>query len=291
MEATPSYPSVIANYHLYMARKLSAASSHSNGSDSPFYPDGGFEYDFVTPPPDHLKCSICLLVLNDPHLTSCCGHHFCYSCITKALQRSSACPLCTNPFYIFRAQNIIRQVNALPVRCSQKSAGCEWLGELSKLSDHFRACGYVRMRCGKCGEYVQQRLLQKHQDLLCPFRVYDCNYCKRFIATYKEVVEQHWPRCDYFPIPCPNDCPKGSVPRNRLMAHLKNECKIKQQLKEAQTRNSELSEQVRQLECDLDDTKKKARDMEKELGDGRKFETLERQIPLQQAQAQQIPVS
>ena len=284
-----------------MAKRPSAESIRSRGSDSACYANGGLEYNFVSAPPDHLKCSICLHVLNDPHLTSCCGQHFCYSCITIALQKSRACPLCAKPFTIFRAQNTNRQVNALRVKCTQEAAGCEWSGELRKLADHFRDShsGYVRVQCSKCGEHVQQRLFPQHRDLLCLFRVYDCNYCKRYVATYKEVKEQHWPKCDYFPVPCPNDCPTGSVPRNRLMTHLKNECKIKQQFLAARSRNSELSEQLELLEDELKRRDKtilqlesRMTDLQRELDEMKgKIEQAERRTAQQQAQAQQIPVN
>ena len=298
-----------------MARKPSSESIRSSGSDSSMtcYSDGGLEYNFVGALPDQLKCSICLHVLIDAHLTSCCGQYFCYSCITEALQRSRACPLCAKPFTIFRAQNVIRQVDALPVKCSQEAAGCKWTGELRKLADHFRDChsGYVRVQCSKCGERVQRRLFQQHQELLCPLRVYDCNYCKRYVATFKEVKEQHWPKCDYFPVPCPNDCPNGSVPRNQLMTHLKNECKIKQQFRAARSHICELSEELElvkdelkrrdktilQLESrmtdvqqELDEMRGKVRVLEEQLGDkDRKIEQAERRFALLQPQARQIP--
>ena len=30
---------------------------------------GGYGYDFVSPPPKSLECSICLLTMHDPHVT------------------------------------------------------------------------------------------------------------------------------------------------------------------------------------------------------------------------------
>ena len=50
---------------------------------------GGYNYEFVTTPPDRLVCKILLVLLlliafqichnlcHDPHLTNCCGAHFC----------------------------------------------------------------------------------------------------------------------------------------------------------------------------------------------------------------------
>ena len=39
---------------------------------------GGYDdNDFVDSPPESLKCPVCLLVLREPHLLSCCGSHLC----------------------------------------------------------------------------------------------------------------------------------------------------------------------------------------------------------------------
>ena len=43
---------------------------------------GGYDHDFVDPPKD-LECPVCMLVLRDPHLISCCGNHFCRNCISR----------------------------------------------------------------------------------------------------------------------------------------------------------------------------------------------------------------
>lgn len=41
-------------------------------------PAGGYEDSFfVETPPDSLTCPVCLLVLRQPHLLSCCGAHIC----------------------------------------------------------------------------------------------------------------------------------------------------------------------------------------------------------------------
>jgi len=59
---------------------------------------------------------------------------------------------------------------------------------------------------------MQQRLMMKHQVTLCPFRQYDCEYCRKYVNMYEDVSKNHWAVCEFFPVPCPNDCPKGSIP-------------------------------------------------------------------------------
>ena len=60
---------------------------------------GGYDYEVVSDPPDELNCSICLSVLRDPSLTSCCGNHFCQSCISRIKSEGMPCPLCQEQDY------------------------------------------------------------------------------------------------------------------------------------------------------------------------------------------------
>ena len=55
------------------------------------------ELTFVKELPEHveIECPICFLVmLEDPHLTSCCGHHFCGTCIKTVKDTNGVCPYC-----------------------------------------------------------------------------------------------------------------------------------------------------------------------------------------------------
>lgn len=250
------------------------------------YPNGGHDCDFVVSPPENLLCPICHLVLNDPHLTDCCGHHFCHSCISKSLQICQVCPLCQREFKIFPAKNVTREVNALQVRCPHKSWGCEWQGEFGRLGKHIPVCDCVPVLCRLgCRQEVPHRLQEKHENLLCSFRSYECHYCGNYAGTYQDVSEKHWPRCEFYPVPCPNDCPRGSVPRNRLMKHLKNECK-EQRLAELKLQNARISEELQgkggrimELEQQLASQRTTIEQLETELKEKRvTVEQLERQM-------------
>ena len=215
--------------------------------------NGGFDFDFVTTPPDRLCCAICLHVLRDPHQTDC-GHQFCLSCITKAYHQSRACPVCKKIYRIFRDQIVAREVRGLQVRCSKKNLGCEWVGELGSYCDtHINQCDYVSVSCTQCQQLVPKRLITKHQDLLCPLRKFSCDYCRTYISTYDDVTKNHWPICEHYPVPCPNDCPTGSVPRNCLMEHIRKDCKVKKEAKhvaEVRSQNAKLREKLQYLqEC------------------------------------------
>ena len=212
----------------------------------PVSPQGGFDCDFVEPPPNRLCCGICSHPVRDPLLTSC-RHLFCSSCLRRRFQIPKLCPVCNAPYTSSPGVDIAREVKALRVRCHNKKAGCEWMGEVGKIEEHTANCGYATLPCTKCGQLMHRRLMTKHHDLLCPLRKYDCEYCSVYVSTHEDVTKNHWPICEFFPVPCPNDCPKGSIPRNRLIDHIKSECRVKKdgkQLAEVKLQNVNLLEKL-----------------------------------------------
>ena len=110
------------------------------------------EIEFIQEPPKEFECPLCLQIMKAPSLSSCCGHHFCRSCIDRAVARNKACPLCKEqPFHVFLNKDIQRQINSLRVRCSNLSRGCKWEGMLGDLERHLDArggdCDYVTVQC------------------------------------------------------------------------------------------------------------------------------------------------
>lgn len=138
---------------------------------------GGYDYEFVeTPTECFLECSICLLTLREPHVTSCCGNHFCRPCISKVQDNKNACPLCNErEFTTLLHKGVQRAVNSLIIYCQWKRLGCDWQGELGHLSEHLdgteNGCGLVMVECRyKCGEMVERRGLAEHQRDTCAKR-------------------------------------------------------------------------------------------------------------------------
>ena len=141
---------------------------------------GGYDYEFIDPPPNSLECSICLLTLRDPHVISCCGNHFCHTCIGRIQGDGKPCPLCNEPnFTTFLHKGVKREVNALMTRCRWRHLGCDWEGELGQLEEHLhpgagsrgKGCGYVIIEClYKCGDRFERRMLQDHELDACPRR-------------------------------------------------------------------------------------------------------------------------
>ena len=142
---------------------------------------GGYDYEFVIPPPKSLECSVCLLTLRDPHVISCCGNEFCQACIERVKRDGKPCPLCNEQnFTTLLHKKLVREVNALVILCPQKELGCEWEGELGQLQRHLnpgagvfsaQGCEFLTVECANhCGAQLQRRLIQEHEMEACPKR-------------------------------------------------------------------------------------------------------------------------
>lgn len=55
---------------------------------------GGYDLEFLSEPPDGLKCLICMLVARQPYQHGVCGKLFCESCLEEYTSRTRSCPHC-----------------------------------------------------------------------------------------------------------------------------------------------------------------------------------------------------
>ena len=130
-------------------------------------PAGGYDYDFISSIPEELRCSICLQVLRDPNLTSCCGNRYCNGCINRVLQKAMPCPLCQRrDFSLMLDKMFVRKVNSLRVKCPNVHLGCEWCGDLGKVKEHQQSCNAVTVPCKfhsmGCGATVPLGTMDDH---------------------------------------------------------------------------------------------------------------------------------
>ena len=189
---------------------------------------GGYDYSFVGTPDDDLVCSICLLVQREPALTSCCGNHFCHSCIDSVRAQLQPCPLCNaHKFSTMIDKYFERKVKELVVRCPQK--GCDWEGSLSVLDTHRDidrgSCRFLFIGCPNlCGEKVPTAGLEEHNKV-CPRRQHTCKFCG-YRGVYEEMSTKHWTVCDNYPLPCPNKCGELDIKRRDLPAHKERDCPL-----------------------------------------------------------------
>ena len=198
---------------------------------------GGYDCEFVERPKElETDCPICLLVLRDPFQTSCCGNSFCQSCIKRVQDDEKACPTCNEVgFGVFPDKRLRRSLYAFQVRCVHQKNGCEWTGELGELERHLNlnpelgkqlvGCAFVTVACTHCCEYFQRRHVHAHESESCPQRPFSCDYCKDYGSVYEDVVNNHWPVCKCYPVPCPNEC--GVSPeRQNVETHVKTVCPL-----------------------------------------------------------------
>ena len=191
---------------------------------------GGYDFDFIEEPPEDLNCSVCLLVLRDPHLTSCCGNHFCESCAEKIKNGTSPCPLCKDTtFTTFLNKSVQRKVNELKIRCPRAEFGCMWIGTIAGASSHLDPssgdCEYVEVMCSLCNEEIPRKDLINHVNKECAKRPFTCVHCG-YSDTWIEVTMKHSKRCMNYPLQCPNICGVGMIERKNLNSHLKDICPL-----------------------------------------------------------------
>ena len=118
--------------------------------------------------PERMECPICLLVMKDPHIVSCCGKKFCESCIGNVSQ--SSCPVCKQNFTSMLEKELKRQIMDLKTCCTKED--CAWVGEVRDFEDHItKYCEYGEVDCNlKCGLRMQRKELPFHQLHICSER-------------------------------------------------------------------------------------------------------------------------
>ena len=183
---------------------------------------GGYSYDFLTEPPQKYHCGICTRVLKDPHLTECCGHEFCKTCLERwgMSSKSKTCPHCreVNFNHIVNKQSK-REIDELKVRCSHRKNGCGWVGELVLIEAHHKSCDYFQIQCSMCELGMKRMDLTKHEMTECRYRSTVCTFCGKEDMHHVIVSLSHMAVCHGYPEDCPNECGVKGVKRSEMPAH------------------------------------------------------------------------
>ena len=196
--------------------------------------DFGSEFDFIEKPSEEYLCPVTFELLLDPVQTSfCCGNHLSRGVAETLQAEGKPCPLCKEtPLRTTDDRFFKRKVRQLKVRCNNKSAGCEWVGELGELDNHLKPgsvegpCHFVDVECPlQCGRRVKRRNLDEHKSNECAKRPFSCKYCD-YESTHEKVVNDHWPKCQHYPEVCPNNCSTDKIERRFLQHHLKEKCPL-----------------------------------------------------------------
>jgi len=197
----------------------------------------GYECVFVDPPKGcQTDCPICLQILRDPFQATCCGKCFCQSCIKRVQAERKSCPTCNQDnFGVFSDKRMKQSLCAFQIRCTYQNSGCEWTGELGELDRHLNlypelgkqlnGCEFAAVACTHCCEHFQRRCVHAHENESCPRRPFICEYCEDYGAEYEDVVKNHWPVCEYYPVPCPNKC-GVSLERQNMKTHVNTVCPL-----------------------------------------------------------------
>ena len=188
---------------------------------------GGYDYQFVNTPMDHVICVICHLPSRDPHITGCCGYIFCKSCLENV--KATSCPMCKDEqFETFFNKQVHREVQDVRVYCTNKEKGCKWTGEVRDIGLHLEntdGCRFEEVTCpNDCKKLMQRRLLSNHIKFKCLYRKVKCRYCSNNVKRLF-VDSTHLEECPKLPLPCPNSCRKVKIFREDMEAHRK-ECPL-----------------------------------------------------------------
>ena len=206
------------------------------GYDCEFAENDSNEEDSKTR--DNRFCSVCSLVLRDPHQVTCCESVFCRSCIKRVQSTAgdSCCPSCKIAgFSYFADSSFKRALDSSLVRCSQRKLGCEWEGQLGELDSHLnlqpppdkilKGCQFSEVKCTYCLQPFQRCFIKNHQSDDCALRPYTCHHCKKHTSTFEDIVQIHFLLCPLFFLPCPNKC-NQNIPRHELENHITRDCPL-----------------------------------------------------------------
>jgi len=213
--------------HRSIRRRQNRTSSTSK-SESVF---GGYDYECIKKPSDEFVCPICLLLMRDPVLTSCCGNHFCETCNTESKAKASRCPLCKSTSYTFLIdKGLQRKILDLLAYCPKKSDGCNWQGEIRDVAKHINpildGCNFIEVKCRLgCNEKLIRHTMEKHITEDCRMRRTTCRYCG-FKGEYENLFGPHLSECSEYPISCPNKCTEEKIIRGKIHDHLEKECPL-----------------------------------------------------------------
>ena len=152
------------------------------------------------------ECPVCLLVLRDPHVVTCCGKTFCEVCITRLKKAKTRCPTCNAWEFTSEPDDKLRAtLDEIRVRCGNGRAGCQWEGRLRDLGAHLNlsptlsdyrssGCEFAGIECGFCGERYKRLYILEHESQNCLKRPHTCSECQ-LKGTYETITKVHWFEC------------------------------------------------------------------------------------------------
>ena len=186
------------------------------------------------PAPFQIECPVCQDIVTVPFQVDCCGKVFCQKCLKRVREGRLSCPTCNQDNYkLHQDKGLEKALEHLKVHCRYCEAGCSWTGKLNQLDNHLNrypfekrqleGCQFVEIKCLHCSRKFHRSTVKDHQDLHCDMRPFTCQYCREHVSTYKDVEENHWPKCKDYLISCEYKCGE-IIPRRDYKNHIVEKC-------------------------------------------------------------------
>lgn len=157
---------------------------------------------------EHLQCSICLHLLNQPTTLSC-GHSYCLDCLKKNMSSTNKnCPDCRFPLPLLdslkKCIKLTSIIENLVVKCPSHKydpeKNCKEELKIKDLEKHWKSCPHMYFRC-KCNELIKSSsFLDGEQKCKC--LEVKCEYCselyqERLIKFHSDACIRSGIKCKY----------------------------------------------------------------------------------------------
>ncbi|KAM7313594.1 TNF receptor-associated factor 6-like [Ixodes scapularis] len=112
----------------------------------------------------HSACSLCRLVSRTV-LKLPCEHTLCLECHEESQRRGSTCPLDEEPFDDDNIAHLDISGGYMlkrTVACGNAPNGCDFIGQASRLVDHYKQCSFHVVPCPRCQSSVLRTELVGH---------------------------------------------------------------------------------------------------------------------------------
>lgn len=170
-------------------------------------------------------CPICRTPFHKPVTTKNCGHTFCATCLSRAVEIQPICPIDRQPL-TYRSDElcntllITSQLDRLEVKCPNRS--CKHVAPRGSISYHYeRECEHTMVNCPDptCSDHVARGDAGPERG--CLHRDVPCRYCSKMVQI--AGLEDHYDRdCIGHTAKCTH-C-NAIVVRHRIQAHLASDC-------------------------------------------------------------------
>ncbi|CAN8002466.1 unnamed protein product [Ixodes hexagonus] len=130
---------------------------------------------FQNPLPKVMICDLCGVACRSSVLADC-EHTFCKECYVHRVidQGHPRCPFHQKDIDLDNVQTFVfteNDANNNPVHCLNAHNGCDYLGPLSSLEDHYlKDCNFHKVNCSSCKHPVLRMEMLGHIANRCPFR-------------------------------------------------------------------------------------------------------------------------